>query len=70
MRYAKIKISKLPDPQIAQRRLTSNGWVIINEKDISAIYSEPFEDVVANLDGTIMTAHEAKVEIKNKKYKW
>mgnify|MGYP001289418655 FL=1 len=70
MRYAKIKISALPNINIAHRRLVYDGWVIINEKDLSAIFSEPFEDVVATLGGTVMTAHEAKVEIKNNKYKW
>lgn len=70
MKYAKIKISNLPDPVIANRRFVCDGYVIINEKDLSAIFPEPFEDVVSNLGGTVMTAHEAKVEIKNKKYKW
>ena len=70
MRYAKIEIKKLPDRNIANRRLVHDGHVMINEKDISGMLTGSFEDAVESLGGTVLTSHEAKVELSKNTYKW
>lgn len=70
MNYAKIKISSLPDPAIANRRLAYNGYILINEKDVAGFHTGTFEDFVISLGGTLLTVHEAKVELSKNKYKW
>ena len=70
MRYAKIEIKKLPDRNIANRRLVHDGHVMINEKDISGMLTGSFEDAVEALGGKVFSSHEAKVELSKNKYTW
>lgn len=70
MRYAKIKLSELPDTGVTRRRLVCDGYVMLNEKDVSSLGTETFDEIVARLGGVVLSTYEAKVELSKNKYTW
>ncbi len=70
MRYAKIKLSELPDADVTRRRLVCDGHVMLNEKDVGSLGTDTFEDIVTRLGGVVLSTYEAKVELSKNKYTW
>lgn len=70
MRYAKIKLSKLPEGVGRRRLVSKDGYTLLNEKDVCGIAPGSFEEIVSTLGGDILSHHEAKVELKKNNYSW
>ena len=51
------------------RKQSKNGMVMLNEKDLSSIFGESFEDKLLIISGTAVNENEAVMELSKEEWK-
>lgn len=62
-------VKQVTEMDLRARRKSKDGFVMLNEKDLSAVFGDSFEDKLLIVAGVELTESEALIELNKENWK-